>query len=234
MDSAKFWRRLRRPIISLACAQGLFVAGLAWSQVKPGDSSAAAATSDESAVALLDSFVADVQDLSAGFEQSRYDEFGEPVEEPSSGRFSLLRPDRFSWHYDAPDEVVVVADGEWLWKYEVLLEQVDKRPASELASSPAMLLGDTAAVRDNYAIAELPAVDGRRWLELTPLDATAAGFVKARLGFVDGVPVVVEFIDGLNELTRVEFNGIEVNTGLTRDEFVFEPPTGVTVVTADD
>jgi outer membrane lipoprotein-sorting protein len=83
-------------------------------------------------------------------------------------------------------------------------------------------------------VTELPPADGKRWLELTPLDSDASEFVTARLGFVEGLPVVLEIVDGLNELTRVDFDGIEVNTGLTRDEFVFEPPPGVTVISADD
>ena len=226
MDSVKFLRRLRRPIISLVVSQGLLVAGLAWSQ----------AEQDEGAIALLDAFVAEVHDLSAGFEQHRFDETGEPVEEPSTGRFDLLRGDCscFRWHYDAPDEYIVVADGDWIWRYDVLLEQVDQGPATDLPASSAILLNGAGALRDNYAIAELPPAGGTRWLELTPLDPSASGFVTARLGFTDDVPVVIELVDGLNELTRLVFEDIEVNTGLGADVFEFEPPPGVTVLGPDD
>jgi outer membrane lipoprotein carrier protein len=227
MDSVKFWRRLRRPITSLVVALGALVSSLAW----PQD-----ATSDAGALALLDAFVTDVRDLTAGFEQRRFDESGEPVEEPSTGRFDLLRGgcSCFRWHYDAPEELIIVADGEWIWHYDVLLEQVDQRPASDLAASSAILLGGAGTLSDEYAVHELPPADGKRWIELTPHDASASEFVTARLGFVDGVPVAVELVDGLAELTRVDFNDIEVNTGQDAGDFAFVPPRGVTVVGPDD
>lgn len=249
MDSVKFLRRLRRSISRFVVIPGLFVAGLAWSQAEQGGDAAVATapadarpdaganpTSDASAIALLDAFVAEVRDLSAGFEQQRFDEDGEPVEDLSTGRFALLRADCscFRWHYDAPYELIIVADGEWIWYYEVDLEQVDRRPASDLPASSAILLSGAGALRDEYAIRELPTADGMRWIELKPLDPSSTEFVAARLGFAGRVPVVIELIDGLNELTRLAFNDIEVNDGQSRDDFDFVPPRGVAVVGPDD
>ena len=234
MDSVKFWRRLRRSTTSLVVSPALFVTGLAWSQAEPVDNSAANTTSDPGAIALLDAFVAEVGDLSAGFEQRRYDEAGELVEELSTGRFNLLRADCscFRWHYDAPYELIIVADGDWIWYYEVDLEQVDQRPATDLPASSAILLGG-GTLSDEYAVLELPPADGMRWIELTPRDASASEFVTATLGFADGVPVVVEILDGLQERTRVTFNDIEVNAGQSEDDFAFVPPRGVDVVGPD-
>ncbi len=236
MDSVKYWRRLRRPTTSLVVIPAIFVSGLAWPQAQPRDDAAANTASDSGAMALLDAFVAEVQDLSTGFEQRRFDESGEPVEDPSTGRFALLRGDCscFRWHYDGPDELIIVADGEWIWRYDVPLEQVDQRPASELPASSAILLGGADTLRDEYAVHELPPADGKRWVELTPHDVSASEFMAARLGFADGVPVVVELVDGLNELTRVTFTDIEVNSGLRADDFAFVPPRGVDVIGPDD
>jgi outer membrane lipoprotein carrier protein len=232
MDSVKFWRRLRRPITSLVVAESLFVAGFAWSQAEQG----AAAASDESAVALLDAFVAEVADLSADFEQRRYDESGELVEDPSVGRFALLRGDCscFRWHYDPPGELIIVADGEWVWYYDVELEQVDQRPESALPASSAILLNGAGALSDEYSVRELPPADDMRWIELTPLDPSASEFVSVKLGFAEGVPTVVELVDGLHELTRLAFSDIEVNAGQSAEDFEFVPPRGVHVVAADD
>jgi outer membrane lipoprotein carrier protein len=236
MDSVKFWRRRRRPTTSLIAGPALLVMGLAWSQAEPGDSPGADLASDPGAVALLDAFAAEVGDLSASFEQRRYDEAGEPVEEPSTGRFNLLRADCscFRWHYEPPDELIIVADGEWIWWYDVLIEQVDQRPATDLPASSAILLSDTGTLSDEYVVDELPPADGMRWIELTPRDASASEFVTARLGFADGVPVVVELLDSLGELTRLTFNDIEVNAGQSKDDFAFVPPRGVLVVGPDD
>ena len=230
MDSVKFSHRRRRLISSVAVLLCVS-ASPAWSQTEQG----AAAESDVSAgtaAELLDAFVANVQDLKATFRQERFDEGGAPVEEPSTGQFVLLRPNRFRWHYAPPDEQIIVADGEWLWNYDVLIEQAERRPQSDLAASPAMLLSGAETLRASYDIAELPPADGLRWLELRPIDPSA-DFVSARIGFRDAVPVIVELIDTVNDLTRVSFDDIELNTGLDADEFLFVPPEGVDVVGVD-
>ena len=256
MDSVKFWRRLRRPIDGLVLGSGLLITGLAWPQAEQGEdpaliadpvagaaSDAGAAVdagtigiSDDSAVALLDAFFAEVRDLSAAFEQQRFDEAGEPVEDLSTGRFDLLRADCscFRWHYDAPYELIIVADGEWIWYYDVDLEQVEQRPASDLPASSVILLSGAGELRDEYAVRELPAADDLRWIELKPLDPSSSEFVAARLGFSGRVPVVIELIDGLNELARLAFTDIEVNAGQSPDDFDFVPPRGVDIVGPDD
>jgi outer membrane lipoprotein carrier protein len=233
MDSVKFWLRHRRPTTSLVAFLCLS-ASPAWSQAEPGatDSDADAAAAG-TAAELLDAFAANVQDLTATFEQERFDESGTPVEEPSMGQFMLLRPDRFLWHYAAPFEEIIVADGEWLWHYDVSIEQAERRPQSELATTPVMLLSGAGTLRASYDLVELPPADGLRWLELTPIDP-AAEFVSARIGFRDAVPVVVELVDTLTETTRISFDDIEVNTGLDAAEFTFVPPDGVTIEGVDD
>jgi outer membrane lipoprotein carrier protein len=45
--------------------------------------------------------------------------------------------------------------------------------------------------------------------------------------------VVLELINGLRNLTRVEFFDVEVNPGLDPALFDFEPPGGVRVVGSD-
>jgi outer membrane lipoprotein carrier protein len=227
MDFVKFSHRRRRPITSLVASLCFLSAGLVSAQTEQG--AAADGASD-----LLDAFYAEVRDLAADFVQERFSAAGEPVEEPSTGRFTLLRPDRFIWHYAPPEEQIIVADGEWLWLYDVEFEQVEQRSLADLAASPALLLGGATPIRDSYQVSELPPAGGMRWLELTPLDPAADDFLTARLGFMDGVPVVVELVDGLGERTRVAFEGVEVNAGLAVDDFAFVPPSGVTVIGADD
>jgi len=209
------------------CLAGLWVVASAVAQDPATDESG------KTQSGLLDRFVAEVNDLSASFEQSRFDDEGELLDEIATGRFSLLRPDRFRWHQDSPIELIVDADGEFVWNYDVDLEQAERRPLSELAATPFTLLSGEGHLDDAYRVAELPGSDGLDWIELTPADAAASDFVSARIGFDDGIPVVVELIDSLESLTRAEFFDIEVNTGLDTSLFRFDPPDGVHVVGAD-
>jgi outer membrane lipoprotein carrier protein len=227
MDFVKYSHRRRRAITSLVFSSSLLAAAFAWPQP------AVDAVDAASASALLDEFVHEVQDLSARFEQRLFDADGELIEDPATGRFTLLRPDRFLWHYDTPYEQIIVADGESLWMYDVEFEQVTKAPLSDLATSPAMLLSGATTIRENYRVSELAPENGMRWVELLPIDPGNSDFISARIGFADGVPVVLELVDGLDQLTSVGLEDIEVNSGLTPDDFVFVPPAGVTVVGAD-
>jgi outer membrane lipoprotein-sorting protein len=73
-----------------------------------------------------------------------------------------------------------------------------------------------------------------RRLELLPLDPSGSDFSSVRIGFVDGVPVMLELIDSLNQLMQVTLQGIVVDSGLAAEAFIFDAPPGVTVIGADD
>jgi len=223
----KSWHR-RRPAITdsafaLLCC--LFQAGSAWAQGTEVDSRWLGPEE------FVERFLADVDDLTASFEQSVFDA-DEYLIESSSGRFELLRPNRFAWYYDSPYELVVIADGESLWMYDVELEQVTVAPLSDLATSPAMLLSGEGTASDAYVIRDVDTSDRRRWIELLPVDQDGE-FASAKIAFSDGIPDALELVDGLSQRTLIEFKDVEVNSGLRRRDFEFDPPAGVDVVGAD-
>jgi outer membrane lipoprotein-sorting protein len=90
-----------------------------------------------------------------------------------------------------------------------------------------MLLSGEGRVGDDYVLRLLPAAGETEWLELTPAAGVAGDFESARIAFAAGVPVALELVDGLGNLTQIEFYDIEVNTGLDPAVFAFEPPAGV-------
>jgi outer membrane lipoprotein carrier protein len=235
MDFVKFSPRLHR-----ATSRAVFIvligvlapiAGFAQEQatdtVRP--------TTEAAAEARLERFAASIADLSADFEQLTFDEDGEIAEDPQFGRFQMLRPNRFIWRVDVPDEIELVADGERLYYYDVGLEQVEIGPLDQLDNSPAMLLSGEGTIGDDYRLAEVATDDGLHWIELTPLDPVGSDFGAARIGFDDeDIPVAFEFVDGIGYTTRVDLHNVEANTGLTPERFEFEPPDGVRVVGGDD
>jgi len=228
MEFAKYWHHLRQAITSafFLCLGGLMPVASAWSQAETRDQI------ELHAVEFLDRFTTDVGDLTANFEQNVFDADNELIES-STGKFLLLRPNRFAWYYDTPDELIVVADGESLWMYDVELEQVTRAPLSDLASSPAMLLSGEGSVSDGFRISDGVSDDGRRWIELLPVEDDG-DFTFARIAFSDGIPGALELVDGLSQMTRIEFADVDVNSGLRRRDFEFDPPAGVNIVGEDD
>lgn len=233
MDFVKFSPRLRRAIASLSLLGigALLPFGLVLAQDTSGSAH------DELApgpVEFLERYVAEVDDLTAGFTQEVFDADGVLIEEESSaGRFSLLRPNRFIWHYDPPYELIVIADGESLWMYDVELETATRAPLSDLATTPATLLSGEGTISEGFTVSDLPSDDALRWIELLPIEDDG-DFLSARIGFRDGIPEVLELLDGLSQLQRIEFSDVEINTGLRRRDFEFDPPRGVDVVGGDE
>jgi outer membrane lipoprotein carrier protein len=228
MDFVKYSLRLRRAIdrLVVACLAGLLVSELAWAQ------SETSVAESIGPLELVEQFVSDVADLAANFEQNVYDVDGALLE-LSSGQFRLLRPSRFAWYYETPDEIEIVADGESLWTYDVLLEQITVAPLSDLATSPAMVLSGEGSVSENFLVSDAGSADGKRWVELHPLEDDGE-FESIRIAFVDGTPSILELVDGLSQLTRIEFRDITVNSGLKVRDFEFDPPRGVDVIGRDD
>jgi outer membrane lipoprotein carrier protein len=220
MDFVKFWLRLRPAIASLylACIP---IAALPQDEPVSGSNGPGR---------LIEQYVADVEDLTARFDQKIYDADGEPVEsETSFGELQLLRPNRFRLRYESPYEEIVVADGEWIWQYDVEVEQVTCAPLSDLSTSPAMLLSGDGTVAEGFDVADVESDDGRRWVELKPRDDDSE-FVSARIAFRDGIPDALELLDEIARTTVVELSDVVVNTGLRRRDFEFDPPRGVDVV----
>jgi len=233
MDSVKFSRRLRRVTSSTLFLAFAVVAGNASLSQEDASAQPLAAGSGDAA-AEIDGFIANVADLSARFVETIYDPDG-VLEDTSEGRFVLLRPDRFIWHYETPFEYQVIADGETLWTWDVELEQITRRPQSELEATPASLLSGESGVGDRYDVSDAAPDDVHlaldteaRWIALEPT-GDGGDFLSARIAFSDGAPVALELVDGLGQLTTVRFLDVELNAGIDPAEFAFVPPPGIDV-----
>lgn len=174
----------------------------------------------------LEAYFESVHTLTGSFVQQTRDERGEVVER-ASGRFAVARPDRFDWRYEEPYEQRIVADGEWLWVYDVDLDQVTVRPMDEvLGVGPALLLsGDYERLQETFRIE--PAADG--WIRLVPLKGQW-DFQSVRLLMESGVPGQIELDDGLGQITRLTLSGLTRNPEIDPERFDFRPPPGVDVV----
>ena len=94
---------------------------------------AASAQPSQDGMATLEAFLDGVRTLTADFKQELWTS-DERKLQTDTGSLSLKRPNRFRWTYEAPAELIIVADGEQLWIYDVELKQVQAEAnATELA-----------------------------------------------------------------------------------------------------
>jgi outer membrane lipoprotein carrier protein len=167
--------------------------------------------------------------MSGRFEQQLVDADDLVVDE-SSGTIEIQKPGRFRWTYLEPYEQILVADGLNIWSYDVDLEQVTvKAQAKVLASTPALLLGGSQNVLDDFEYVGSFAERDIVWVRLRP-KTTDNGFTKVELGFKDGKLSRMIFGDNLGQTTLIALFDLSLNESIDEQRFSFTPPDGVDVV----
>lgn len=195
----------------------------------------ASAQSTERGIATLEAFLDDVHSLRAEFEQELWSA-GQELEQTDSGSLWMKRPNRFRWVYDAPDangrpetQLVVGADGQRLWIYDVEIAQITVTPFDDtVGTSPAMLLSGDRAVRDEFEVVDAYPADGLDWIKLEPV--RSSDFSTVSIGFRGTEPRRLELVDGLGQVTRIVLDNLVVNPEIADDVFELDVPDGVSVI----
>jgi outer membrane lipoprotein carrier protein len=197
---------------------------------------AAPATAQEQAIETgrerLQEFLSSVHSLRADFQQTLFSADGQS-QPASTGLFLLKRPGRFLWDYRTPYQQIVLSDGESLWSIDPDLDQaVVKRLGEAMAASPAMLLSGDRDLEDVFSIELVKQEDGLLKVYLAPLQS-GGDFQALCLGF-DGKSLKrLELVDNLDQVTRIDFSGLEINPELGDDNFTYVPPAGMDVIRQD-
>lgn len=186
---------------------------------------------DSEAMSRVDKFLASTQTLSAEFAQTLLDESGRVLTE-SQGTMAIKRPGRFRWHYQTPEELLVLGDGKQVWSYDVELENATMAAQDDtLSGNPASLLAGDSNATEAFKVIKTWRAGNADWIELAPRDAQH-DFSAVRLGFANDVLVSMELHDQLGQTTRIVFDRVIQNNPLADDLFVFTVPAGVDVITA--
>lgn len=180
---------------------------------------------------LIKEFLRGTSTISGRFEQQLVDANNNVIEE-SGGTLDIRRPGRFRWVYDDPYEQILVADGLNMWSYDVELEQVMVKAQSDaLGSTPALLLGGSGDVLEEFNIDGAIEYRGVQWVQLRPKN-TGSSFYKVELGFTDGQLSRMLFGDNLDQTTLIALVDVSFNEPIADVVFRFTPPDGVDVVGA--
>ena len=225
MGSGKYWRHPLRSLTSF-----FFLASIA---VVHGVSAQSAP--DDIGIARLEAFLDGVHSLTADINQALWTE-DKRLQQTDTGSLSLKRPNRFRWTYEAPPErkrpdpteLVIVADGEKLWIYDVELNEVTVTPFDDsVGASPAVLLSGDGNVREDFEVVQAYTLDALDWVKLEPRGAS--DFSSIAIGFSGTEPRRLELVDGLGQITRIELDNLVVNPDIADDVFKLDVPPGVDV-----
>ncbi|OWP47795.1 outer membrane lipoprotein chaperone LolA [Pseudomonas nitroreducens] len=199
----------------------LFVAALAVAGVQ--------AHADEAAAQRLSGMLTQAQTMTARFSQLTLDGSGTRLQE-TAGNLGLKRPGLFRWHTDAPNEQLLISNGEKIWLYDPDLEQVTIQKLDQrLTQTPALLLsGDVSKIGQSF---DITAKDGGNVVDFTlkPKSKDTL-FDSLRISFRSGVVNDMQLIDSVGQRTNILFFDVKMNQAMDAKQFVFDVPKGVDVI----
>lgn len=179
--------------------------------------------------AQLERFTEGLKSLYARFDQQVINTDG-LVEENSSGQFWSAHPNRFRWEYGGDFPQLVVTDGQKVWLYDVMLEQVTVREQSSLSvDSPLTLLTDISQLDVQFDVRELGDDSGLDLLELRARNPESL-FERVLLGLEDDKVRLMIMEDAFGLRTEIRFKDIKRNPQIDEELFHFTPPEGVDVI----
>ena len=167
--------------------------------------------------------------ITARFSQLTLDGSGTQLQE-TAGEMSVKRPGLFYWHTDAPQEQLMVSDGQKVSLWDPDLEQVTiKKLDQRLTQTPALLLsGDVSKISDSFDITSKQAGDVMDFT-LKPKTKDTL-FDSLRLSFRGGKINDMQLIDSVGQRTNILFTGVKVNETIPASKFKFDIPKGADVI----
>ncbi|MDR0208546.1 MAG: outer membrane lipoprotein chaperone LolA [Pseudomonas putida] len=190
---------------------------------------AVSAQADEKDVARLTQLLEKSQTISARFSQLTLDAGGTSLQE-TSGEMSVKRPGLFYWHTDAPQEQVVVSDGQKVTLWDPDLEQATiKKLDVRLNQTPALLLsGDVSKISQSFDITSKEQGEVTDFT-LKPKTKDTL-FDSLRVSFRRGLINDMQLVDSVGQRTNILFNGVKANEAIPASKFQFKIPEGADVI----
>ena len=145
----------------------------------------------------------------------------------STGKMTIVRPDRLRWELFAPDEIVYWATPEVLaYRSREGSGRVPAnagRLAASMSDLRAMLTGDVTTLRARYEVREDVRDDGAT-IEAVPKEGTKCPFKKVTLELAaDRIrPLRATLVEGPKDETRIRFGELVVDGPV--DPRTMEPP----------
>ncbi|MEO6202384.1 MAG: outer membrane lipoprotein carrier protein LolA [Nitrospirales bacterium] len=205
------------------------------------DTSAASPSASvmEDIVGKVDARYAQTKDLQADFVQETILE-GFTTGFTSSGRLYLKKPGLLRWDYLHPSEEQIYVDGDQVMMYVPEHQQVVKGVLTQMAASkgPLALLQGAGNLSEQFTILE--STDGSKdvgkFPSLTlvpkPVGQTPPTIKKIVLKLFPDTYFIqsITLLEVSGNISRVLFDHIQANTGLSSSQLTFDVPPDVVVV----
>jgi outer membrane lipoprotein carrier protein len=154
------------------------------------------------------------------------------------GTVAFKRPGKMRWDLSQGEQQVIVADGETLWLYQPSEKQVLKAPfdAAFRATTPISFLTGVGKIAQDFEVSVDPEDDKRSaemHLLLVPRrDSSGVGKLRLTVARDSGEIRGAEIRDPFGNVSRLHFEHMQRNVGLKDDQFAFQVPPGVDVISA--
>ena len=219
--------------------RGAIFLGIACFMMPVFDASAASVSVTQEIVKKVDARYAQTKDLQADFVQETILE-GFTTGFTSSGRLYLKKPGLLRWDYLHPSEEQIYVNGDQVMMYVPEHQQVVKGVLTQMAASkgPLALLQGAGNLSQQFTILESAdgSKDNEKFPSLTlvpkPVDQTPPTIKKIVLKlfpdtyFIQGITL----FEVSGNISRVMFDHIQANTGLSSSQLTFDVPPDVVVV----
>ncbi len=151
------------------------------------------------------------------------------------GTVAFKKPGKMRWELANGDREVIVSDGKTLWMYRPEDQQVLRMPFDSAfrSSTPISFLTGVGKIAENFRVAFEGAEDGRLRLRLEPKRQEADVGVLWLLVDATSFDIVgAEVQDPLGNRSKLTFQNVRRNQGLSDTLFEFAVPAGVDVLEA--
>ncbi|WP_299076820.1 outer membrane lipoprotein chaperone LolA [uncultured Paraglaciecola sp.] len=144
------------------------------------------------------------------------------VLQQATGRIVMQQPNKLYWELFAPNESVLLADGQSIWSIDPFLEQVVAYKAdTTLKNNPLILLTDPNSEKwDEFKVSH-----SKQQFFISAI-APNGGIESLRLTFKGDRLVELESQDGQQQKSLLTFSEIQQNNPIAAGTFVFEMPEG--------
>lgn len=151
------------------------------------------------------------------------------------GTVAFKKPGKMRWELANGDREVIVSDGKTLWMYRPEDQQVLRMPFDSAfrSSTPISFLTGVGKIAENFRVAFEGAEDGRLRLRLEPKRQEAdVGMLWLLVDATSFDIVGAEVQDPLGNRSKLTFQNVRRNQGLSDTLFEFAVPAGVDVLEA--
>ena len=154
----------------------------------------------------------------------------------AAGRIAYLRPGRMRWEYEPPNEQLLVTDGETVWLYDPILDNVTVQPLAELTQgTPLAFLLGAGNLKEDFSCrpyTRTPPDDGLTYLELVPRQPIPA-LDYIQLGMPPGNDHIasLRMVDSQGNVRTMRFLNLRTNVPLAPERFTFLVTPDMEVIT---